>query len=217
MRTIVALATALGLWTGCSGSLSIELFFGEDTSPAPSTAVVVSDPRLDGDVREDGIVTTGAVILAGFDPAAASPRPEYRGFLSFPIDAVPVGAFVEAASVTLFADRVDLLPGMADVILDFDHVHYGTGLSFSAFGASGVPVRSVAAGMTLTPSPAPQAVSFDVTPEVQADVNSSSVHSFQLRIFGSGGLAQIVDGAGNRAAGLPPSPSLAPNLTLRFR
>ncbi len=216
MRSIVALATAFALGTGCSGSLSVELFFGEDSSTPPSTEVAVSDPRLDGDVRSDGAVTTGGVILAGFDPAAASPRPEYRGFLSFPIDAVPVAVIVETATVTLYADRVDLLPGAPAILLDFDHVHYGTGLSFSAFDAAGIPVRSVAAGTSLAPSPAPQAVSFDVTPEIQADVNSPSVSSFQLRISGSGGLVQIVDGAGTRAGGLPPAPSLVPTLTVLF-
>jgi hypothetical protein len=117
----------------------------------------------------------------------------------------------------LSVDRVDLLPGSNDLLLDFDRVRYGAALSSSAFDTPGAPVRSVSAGVRLFPSASPQPVSFDVVPELQSEVDDPSVRWFQLRIFGTGGLAQIADGSGNRAGGLPPDPGLAPMLSVRFR
>jgi hypothetical protein len=205
----------LPLIAGCGGSFSLFLSIGGDATPG--SVVVASDPRADGDIRQDGLVTTGAVIFSGFDPTASSPRPEYRGFLSFPIDGIPVGALVESATVTFFVDRIDPLTGNGELLLDLDHVHYGSVLAFSAFGSPGMAVGSVIAGIRLLPSASPQPVSFGVIPELQADVDNPSVRFFQLRIFGTGGLAQIVDGAGDRAGGLPPDPGLAPVLSVQFR
>ena len=205
----------LPLIAGCGGSFSLFLSVGGGTTPG--SFVVASDPRTDGDIRQDGLVTTGAVIFSGFDPFAPSPRPEYRGFLSFPIDGIPVGALVESATVTFFVDRIDPLPGSGDLLLDLDHVHYGSVLAFSAFNSPGVAVGSVVAGIRLLPSASPQPASFGVIPELQADVDNPSVRFFQLRIFGTGGLAQVVGGAGNRSGGLPPDPGLAPVLSVQFR
>jgi hypothetical protein len=214
-RSRFALAMViLPLIAGCGGSFSLFLSIGNDT---PESLAVASDPGTDGDVRRDGLVTAGAAIFSGFDPAVPPPAPEYRGFLSFPIDGIPVGALVDSATVTFFVDRIDLLAGSGDAFLDFDHVHYGSPLSFSAFSAAGAPVGSVSAGIRLLPSAGPQPVSFGVVPEVQADVDNPSAVFFQIRIFGTGGLAQIVDGAGNRGGGLPPDPGLAPVLSVRFR
>jgi hypothetical protein len=205
----------LPLLAGCDGSFSLFLSVGDVRDTDGVT--VASDGPVDGDVRQDGLVATERAVLSGFDPAAADPRPEFRGFLSFPIDGIPAGATVDSATVTVFVDRIDLLPGSADLFLDFDHVHYGPALSFSVFDAPGSPVASVSAGIRLFPSGSPQRVSFDVAPELQADVDEASERRFQLRIFGSGGLAQIADGAGNRAGGLPPDPALAPVLSAQFR
>ena len=199
------------LLSGCWYSLSISIVSGGGFDPFVTSSG--SDPALDGDVRDDGAVVTSGAIFAGFDPADSAPRPEYRGFLSFDILSVPPGALVEAATVTLTADRVDLLPGSAEAILDFDSVDYDGRLSSSAFGAPGTPVRSTAAGVRVVGS---RTVAIDVTPEVQtaADLGRSR---FQLRVLCTGGLAMLVDGAGSRPGGFPPDPSLAPVLTVRFR
>jgi hypothetical protein len=214
-RSLFALALViLPLIAGCGGSFSLFLSIGDET---PGSLAVASDPVTDGDVRSDGLVTAGGEIFSGFDPSVPPPAPEYRGFLSFPIDAIPVGSPVDSATVTLFVDRIDLLAGSGDVFLDFDHVRYGSTLSFSAFSAFGVPVGSVSAGVRLLPSAGPQQVSFDVVTELQMDLDNPSAAFFQLRISGTGGLAQIVDGAGNRGGGLPPDPGLFPVLDIRFR
>jgi hypothetical protein len=205
---VLLLAPILG---GCWYSLSISIVSGVGTDPLAISSG--SDPALDGDVRDDGEVVTSGVIFAGFDPAASPPRPEYRGFLSFDILSVPPGALVESATVTLTADRVDLLPGSAGAILDFDSVDYDGRLSSSAFGASGTPVRSTAAGIRTVGS---RAIAIDVTPEVQAVADLGRTR-FQLRVLCSGGLASLVDGAGARGGGLPPDPALAPVLAVRYR
>ncbi len=149
-RSCFALAMViLPLIAGCGGSFSLFLSVGGGTTPG--SVVVASDPRTDGDIRQDGLVTTGAV------------------------------------------------------------------LAFSAFGSPGVAVGSVFAGIRLLPSASPQPVSFGVIPELQSDVDDPSVRFFQLRIFGTGGLAQIVDGAEDRAGSLPPDPGRAPVLSVQFR
>lgn len=185
-----ALAALPILLSGCWYSLSISIVSGGGTDPFVISSG--SDPALDGDVRDDGAVATSGAIFAGFDSADPAPRPEYRGFLSFDILSVPPGALVESATVTLTADRVDLLPGSAEAILDFDSVDYDGRLSFPAFGAPGTPVRSTAAGVRVVGS---RAVAIDVTPEVQAAADLGRTR-FQLRVLCSGGLALLVDGAG---------------------
>jgi hypothetical protein len=199
---------------GCDFSFSLSFVSGDFDFP-PESAVIASDPATDGDVREDGAVETAAVILAGVDPFVPAPSPEYRGFLSFPLGGIPVGAWVESATVTVTVDRVDLSgPGL---VLSFDRVRYGSSLTAAAFDAPGTRVGSLPAGVTLFPAAGPQFVTFNVVPEFQAEVNDPSARFFQLRARASGGLAAIVDGAGNRAGGLPPDRSLAPALRVVYR
>ncbi len=205
----------LPLLSGCDYSFSLSIVNGDfDVSP-PAAAAVASDPATDGDVREDGAVETAAVILAGADPLVPPPAPEYRGFLSFPLGGIPVGAWIESARVTVTVDRVDLSgPGL---VLSFDRVRYGDVLSSSAFDAPGSPVGSLPAGVSLLPAAGPRFVTFDVAPELQSEVDDPAARFFQLRARGAGGLARIVDGNGNRANGLPPDRSLVPVLSITYR
>lgn len=205
-----ALAALPVLLSSCWYSLSISIVPGDGIDPI--VVSLGSDPALDGDVRDDGAVATSGAILAGFNPADFAPRPEYRGFLSFDILPVPPGSLVESAAVTLTVDRLDLLAGGAEAILDFDAVDYDGRLSSSAFGSPGTPVGSTAAGVRI---PWPRIVAIDVTPEVQAAVDLGR-RRFQLRVLCAGGLAYLVDGAGSRAVGLPVDPALAPVLAVRY-
>lgn len=198
------------LLSACWYSLSISIVPGDGIDPI--VIALGSDPSLDGDVRDDGVVATSGAILAGFNPADPAPRPEYRGFLSFDILPVPPGSLVESATVTLTVDRLDLLAGSGEAALDFDAVDYDGRLSSSAFGSPGTPVGSTAAGVRI---PGPRIVAIDVTPEVQAAVDLGR-RRFQLRVLCAGGLAYLVDGAGSRAVGLPVNPALAPVLTVRY-
>ncbi len=215
-RALRALAL-LPLLAGCDFSFS--LFVTSDDwepyPPPPEAVSVASDPATDGDVRDDGAVATASAILAGFDPAAPPPVPEYRGFFSFPLDRIPVGAWIESATVTVAVDRIDL-SGL-ELRLFFDHVRYGDVLTAAAFDAPGTSVAGLPGGAHLRPATGPQFVAFDVAPELQGDVNDPAAHFFQLRARGDGGLAFLVDGAGNRAGGLPPDRALVPVLAVVFR
>ena len=215
MRPYAAALWILLLCPGCDFSLSLSVVSGDGLPPV--SADVGSDPATDGDVRQDGVVTTAAVIDCGFDPIAPSPRPEHRGFLSFPLDGIPPGAFIESATVTFSVDRVHLLTGSADMVLFLDHVHYGETLSFAAFSAPGTPVGSLLSGARLVPSAGGQRVTASVVPELQADANDPFLRFFQLRVVGTGGLAQVVGGAGNRAGGVPRDRTLVPVLSVRYR
>lgn len=210
-----AMLLVLCLGTGCD--LSVSLTFSTDGDPRPVTVNVGSDPATDGDVREDGQVVADSVVFCGFDPREAPPVPEYRGFLSFPLDGIPTGVSVESALLTFTVDRVALLPGIPDLVLDLDHVHYGATLGFSAFSVPGTPVGSLFSGLLLAPASETQTITVDVAPELQADANDPVLLFFQVRVLCTGGLAQIVDGAGNRAEGAPRDPRLAPVLSVRYR
>jgi len=216
-RAACALA-ALPLLAGCDFSFGLFVTSDDRGEPLPPPAASVSapsDPATDGDVRDDGTVATAAAILAGSDPLALPPASESRGFLSFPLDRVPVGAWIESARVTVTVDRVDL--SGPELVLSFDRVRYGDVLTSAAFDSPGLPVVGLPAGARLVPAAGPQLVAFDVVPELQGDVNDPAARFFQLRARGAGGLAWIVDGAGNRAGGLPPDRSLAPVLDVVFR
>ncbi len=216
-RRFAALALAvLPLLPGCDFSFSFSFVEGDFDFPAETVAAsVTSDPATDGDVRDDGAVATASVIRAGTDPLAPAPAPEYRGFLSFSLADIPVGAWIESASVSLSVDRVDL--SGPELVLTFDRVRYGNVLPAAAFDAPGLPVAGLPGGARLVPRAGPQRVVFSVAPELQGEVNDPSAAFFQLRARGAGGLARIVDGAGNRAGGLAPDPALAPVLSVVYR
>jgi hypothetical protein len=215
VRPVAAVLLILLLCPGCDFSFSLSVASGDGLPPV--SADVGSDPATDGDVRQDGLVTTAAVIDCGFDPADPPPRPEHRGFLSFPLDRIPPGAFIESATVTFSVDRVDLSAGSPDLVLFLDHVHYGETLSFAAFSAPGTLVGSLPSGVRLVPSAGAQWVAASVVPELQIDVADPFLRFFQLRATCIGGLAQIVDGEGNRAGRAPSDRSLVPELSVRFR
>src|SRR3990172_3495679 len=210
-----AAAALLVLFPGSGCDFSFSLSVVSDDGLPSASADVISDPATDGSVRQDGAVVTTSAILCGVDVAAPPPFPEDRGFLSFPLGGISPGAFIESATVTFHVDRVDLLPGSADLVLTLDHVHFGDALSFSAFSAAGgpaagAPVRVFLSGVRLVPSPGAQRVLGDVVPELQADVDDPILRFFQLRLTGMGGGAQIVDGGGNRAGGGPPGRARGP-------
>src|SRR3970040_2626534 len=203
-----AAAALLVLFPGSGCDFSFSLSVVSDDGLPSASADVISDPATDGSVRQDGAVVTTSAILCGVDVAAPPPFPEDRGFLSFPLGGISPGAFIESATVTFHVDRVDLLPGSADLVLTLDHVHFGIGAPFSAFSAAGAPVRGFLSGVRLVPFPGTQRVLGDVVPELQADVDDPFLRFFQLRLTGARGGAQIVDGGGNRAGGGAPAPTL---------
>jgi hypothetical protein len=123
--------------------------------------------------------------------------PERRGFASFPLTAIPVGAFVQTADVRLFVDLVfqDFkIPGIprsgTPVILDIYHVYYGSPLFGSDFSAPRVYVTTFVlfeedAGIDLP--------FFEYAPILQLDVDDPSHAFFQLMFVATNGVVEIED------------------------
>jgi hypothetical protein len=97
----------------------------------PGTAVILSDPELDGDialvdpVQNVFTITTGATPLFFGVDSSGSNMPEYKAFLTFPLDGVtgqdilPLGATIISATVELFITEVsfaDTIPTFLDLV-----------------------------------------------------------------------------------------------------
>lgn len=97
---------------------------------------IVSDPAIDGDIDETGVITEGAgTVLAGVDPVSGIER---RGFLSFPLDSIPADADVRFASLDVFVD--DLFPiRITPIVFTFDLVSFGDLLFSTDFFLADLP------------------------------------------------------------------------------
>lgn len=97
----------------------------------PVTAQILSDPASDGDIAFDPVlglftVTTAPfTVFFGVDQADPN-RPEFRGFLTFPLDGateqdvVPSGATIQFASLTVFVNDVlffERIPTFLDLVV----------------------------------------------------------------------------------------------------
>ena len=95
------------------------------------TAQILSDPASDGDIAFDPVlglftVTTAPLtVFFGVDQADLN-RPEFRGFLTFPLngatgqEVVPSDAAIQFASVTVFVEDVlffDRIPTFLDLVV----------------------------------------------------------------------------------------------------
>jgi hypothetical protein len=111
------------------------------------TAVIYSDPLSDGDIAFDPVdsiftITTGATTLFFGVDSSDSNLPEYKAFLTFPLDGVtgydilPLGAAIESATVELFITQVsfaDTVPTFLDLIqYEFQNLGQNPDLDFSA-------------------------------------------------------------------------------------
>jgi len=83
----------------------------------PTVVEIFSDPTLDGDIKKDlatgtidapTVATNTGNVLAGIDvnPATGVFISESRGFLIFPLAALPSNASIQFASVTVFVNNV---------------------------------------------------------------------------------------------------------------
>jgi len=111
----------------------------------PVTAQILSDPSSDGDIVFDPVLdrftlrTAPLTVFFGVDHANPD-LPEFRGFLTFPLDGitgqdiVPSGAAIQFASVTVFVVDVEF----------FDRIPTFLDLVEYPFRGLGVPDPSVA-------------------------------------------------------------------------
>jgi len=91
------------------------------------TEQIFSDPAADGDIAFDPVnsiftITAGATPLFFGVDSSDSDLPEYRTFLTFPLDTVPLGVTITFASVELFVTQVSFA-GTVPTFLDL--VQYG--------------------------------------------------------------------------------------------
>jgi len=192
---ILGLVGVLGLFlSGCGGG---DPYSYPPPPPPPSSVDIQGDRSSDGyaespplsplDVQNDGIRAQSPLGLS----------PERRGFASFPLSPIPVGAFVQTADVRLFVDRViqDVkVPGVPlsgiPVSLDVYHVYYGSPLFGSDFSAPRVYVTTFDlfeedAGKDLP--------FFEYASILQLDVDDPTHAFFQLMLVATNGVVEIED------------------------
>ena len=138
-------------------------------------------------VQNDGIRAQSSLGLS----------PERRGFASFPIGTIPVGALVQSADVRLFVDRIvqdSRTPGVprsgTPVSLDVYHVYYGSPLLGSDFNTPRLFVTTY----TLFEEDAGRDLPFfDYSPELQLDVDDPTHAFFELMLVARNGVVEIED------------------------
>ena len=108
-------------------------------------ATLLSDQPTDGDIAFDPVrgsytITQGPdTLLFGIDFADPN-EPEYRAFLDFPLDDIPLNASIRSASLTVFVNFVEFSAAVP-VLLDL--VEYSVaGLTPADFGSAPLAVRA---------------------------------------------------------------------------
>jgi hypothetical protein len=180
-------------------------------SPTPVTANIFSDPSSDGDIEFDRVLATffvtmsPPVVLFGEDSQDAN-LPEFRAFLTFPLDgstgqpAVPGDAVIVSATLEVLVDRVDF----ASVVPAFiDLVEYPvTGLSAADFNSVPLAFQSLDFFFDDPGS----IVAIDVTQFMQLAQTPPALLDFQVRF--------LVD-TGSAALSLSRTPSVKADRTVR--
>jgi hypothetical protein len=117
MRKLCSLGTAALLalaLAGCGGGGSAAV------AVTPTVVEIFSDPTLDGDITKDlatgfigapTVATNTMNVLAGIDvnPVTGVSVSESRGFLIFPLAALPSNASIQFASLTVFVNNVSFV------------------------------------------------------------------------------------------------------------
>lgn len=111
--------------------------------PGSTTATISSDQLSDGDIAFDPFLNTYTItpasdsLLFGID-STDSNTPEFRAFLSFPLDGltggplIPLNANIVAADLTIFINFVDFA-NRVPVLLDLVEYSVASGLAVSDY------------------------------------------------------------------------------------
>lgn len=163
----LVLAVVLVALAGCGGG-------GDDRPLFEST--IFSSKSVDGDIFQSDIdssrtVTTGASVLVGLSDTG-----EYRGFLSFPLDEIPLDAVIRSATLTL-----TLIPPVDDIPLEMDLVSFSPTVGLLESYYAGLPAYASARYSLPVPN-VNNRVSFNVTSLV-AEAQRRAFDDFQLRIM----------------------------------
>ena len=150
----------------------------------PGTAFILSDPVSDGDIAFDPVssvftITTGTPLFFGVD-SSDSNLPEYKAFLTFPLDGVteqdivPLGATITFATVELFVTGVSF----ADTVPTFmDLIQYGFQNPVLDFSAPVIDFRT----LDFFSSDPGNFVLIEITPLVQT-AQDLALLDFQIRL-----------------------------------
>ncbi|TGU74387.1 hypothetical protein E4633_02670 [Geomonas terrae] len=163
----LVLAAVLVALAGCGG--------GSDRPVLETT--IESDLNVDGDIFEPlngdpRTVTQGATVLTGVTSTG-----EYRGFLSFPLNTIPLDAYIHSATLTF-----TLVPPTDNIPLEMELVSFQP--------SSGLLPSYYEEGLTIYASslytlPAPNAfnqVSFNVT-SLMREAQRRGFDDLQLRVL----------------------------------
>jgi hypothetical protein len=172
---LAPLLAASLLLSGCGGS------GGGGGTPTPVTLTITSAPSLDGLVFAQGTTTLASNITAGDYASGFGPQGGIRGFVSFDLSAIPAGATVLSATLTLVQRNVVGTPYATLGTIVADHVEYGGLLEAGAYARSfptGQAFATLSSDSTLGPR------TLTVTAIVQDDVASNRGHSQYRFRFG---------------------------------
>jgi len=183
------------------------------------TAIIYSDPLSDGDIAFDPVnsiftITTGATTLFFGVDSSNGNLPEYKAFLTFPLDGVtgydilPLGAAIESATVELFITQVsfaDTVPTFLDLIqYEFQNLGQNPALDFNAavIDFQTLDFYSTDPGIF---------VLIEVTPLVQS-AQDLALLDFQVRLSLAGGVSTAgVQGARPQAASKKAGRTVSPS------
>lgn len=173
-RIFVALMMicALLALNGCGGG-------GDDSRPL-ITQEIFSDPLADGEIQftppnSFTIRQNIASLFAGLNPANED---EFRAFLDFPLNSVPLNASIQAADLDIVIRSVTLAQPAASVPIRIEMVDYPP-LALAAADFDSAPVLPTAIVRSIS-SAGP--VLIDVTPFVVA-AQARGLANLQLRIL----------------------------------
>lgn len=187
--TALVLAVALA---GCGG---------DSVVVSPTVSVVIT-----GAVQSDGYIENNAGTYTAFQldgiriQSPLGPSLERRGFASFPISLLPVGALVDSARVKLYVNYILQDSPGTPVSLDVYHVYYGSTLLDSDFLAPRIFVTT----FTLWDTDTGDLPAFDLSPELQLDVDDSTHGFFQLMLIARNGVVEIEDSENSLGTGFLP-------------
>lgn len=150
----------------------------------PGTIIVqiLSDQPRDGDIAFDPVqnsftITQGPdTLLFGIDFADPN-QPEYRAFLDFPLDTIPLDAIIVSATLTVFVNFVDFSAAVP-VLLDLVEYPVTTGLAPADYSSPPLAVRAFEIFNFDTGTD----VNIDVTP-LMREAQRLGLADFQLRFL----------------------------------
>lgn len=187
--------------TGASTAPLLRVTFTVPPSIFPTTVSILSDPASDGDIEFNPALATFTVTSAppvfffGFDSLSAN-LPEFRGFVTFPLDGVtgqpivPGTAVIVSAELEVFVDRVNFASTVPTFL---DLVQYTfRGLAAADFNSAPISFRT----LDFLSSDPGNFVLIDVTPLMQ---------EAQLQAFGDFQVRFLVDSTGVLSATRAPS------------